>query len=627
MKHTIEHSALDLRRAIAVVVVALVAAILLGSTTTPAQAVAQHSGYVAAIGNRAIGQTDPWGMASYFCTSYAAYRVNTAGTDWRSDGRYMAHQWDERARERGITVSGTPKKGAVAVWEGASWNGGAGHVAYVESVNSNGTANVSEYNFNVQHGYGTRNNVRAPEYIHFKAPSPPPPSMPFGNFDSIQRAPSGAIISGWAIDPNAGKGAIRVNTFGGTGNDVSTNPNREIIADDPRPDVGSRYPKYGSNHGYSGTIALGYRTHTVCSYAINRGPGSHKQIGCKTINISPHPFGDLNQVKPVPGGVEVTGWAIDPDTKSSIRVHLYGGSGAHGVGNPFLSLDTNVSRPDVEQQYGPYGDLHGYKAFFSLPAGEHKVCAYGINAPNTPGEHKQIGCREVYVPDYGNEYLLDNDFDGSHDLYTIFGQGTDEAIVGDWDGDGTDTLGVRRGNTYFLNNDFDEQPDISVVYGSSGDEVVVGDWDGNGTDTLGYRRGGQYYLSNDFDDDYEIHTSYGWSSDIVVTGDWNGDGIDTLGVRRGGTYYLNNNFDDTHDILTRYGWSSDEVVTGDWDGNGTDTLGVRRNNNEYYLNNNFDDSSHDLRTIYGSSTDQVVVGDWDGDGTDTLGIRSRQEVN
>ena len=37
----------------------------------------------------------------------------------------------------------------------------------------------------------------------------------------------------------------------------------------------------------------------------------------------------------------------------------------------------------------------------------------------------------------------------------------------------------------------------SLRYGEPADEVFVGDWDGNGTDTLAVRRGNTFYLKND----------------------------------------------------------------------------------------------------------------------------------
>ena len=70
-----------------------------------------------------------------------------------------------------------------------------------------------------------------------------------------------------------------------------------------------------------------------------------------------------------------------------------------------------------------------------------------------------------------------------------YGRVADEVLVGDWDGDGRDTLGVRRGNSYYLKNTTTSGvADIVMNYGRATDRVVVGDWDGNGTDTLGVYR-------------------------------------------------------------------------------------------------------------------------------------------
>jgi hypothetical protein len=55
---------------------------------------------------------------------------------------------------------------------------------------------------------------------------------------------------------------------------------------DSRPDVGSFFPGVGPSHGYTGTFPLGSGQHTVCSYAINQGPGSmNPQLGCKAVTV------------------------------------------------------------------------------------------------------------------------------------------------------------------------------------------------------------------------------------------------------------------------------------------------------------------------------------------------------
>jgi hypothetical protein len=48
---------------------------------------------------------------------------------------------------------------------------------------------------------------------------------------------------------------------------------------------------------------------------------------------------------------------------------------------------------------------------------------------------------------------------------------------------------VRRGNAYLLSNSFaGGNADVELTYGRATDEVFVGDWNGDGVDTLGVRR-------------------------------------------------------------------------------------------------------------------------------------------
>ena len=101
----------------------------------------------------------------------------------------------------------------------------------------------------------------------------------------------------------------------------------------------------------------------------------------------------------------------------------------------------------------------------------------------------------------------------------------DLVVVGDWDGNGTDTPGVRRGNRFYLNNSAPgRQRRSGASFGKPGDFVIVGDWDGNGTDTLGVRRDNEFYLRNSLTSgNANIVLSYGRETDKVVVGDWNAD--------------------------------------------------------------------------------------------------------
>ena len=311
-----------------------------------------------------------------------------------------------------VKTSGSVSRGALIGYSGNSGGSSVAHLHYDELVNG---SRVDPGPMKAVHGTSLKQYPQALGYdswssvpawgnhtVRNDAFKPPVSGMPFGHFDILQRAPGGARIAGWAIDPNAanaGKGPIYVDTYGGSGSPGGGNPGRRLTANLYRPDVGKAYPKYGSYHGYDGKISLPYGSHKVCSYAINVGPGSHKQIGCKSINISPDPFGRLDTVKPVDGGIQVSGWAIDPDTASPIRVDTYGGDGGAAPGvNPGHNFTANVSRPDVKRVHPNYGDLHGYAGFFPLKSGQQTVCAYAINASGTTGANKKIGCKTVTVP-------------------------------------------------------------------------------------------------------------------------------------------------------------------------------------------------------------------------------------
>ncbi|WP_226924468.1 ExeM/NucH family extracellular endonuclease [Georgenia satyanarayanai] len=220
-------------------------------------------------------------------------------------------------------------------------------------------------------------------------------------------------------------------------------------------------------------------------------------------------------------------------------------------------------------------------------------------------------------------FFLSNDWSGTAHYAFQYGRRTDEVLIGDWDGDGRDTITVRRGSRYFVNDAPRGGPATSVfTYGRDGDVVLVGDWDGNGVDTLAVRRGAQYHVKNSLrggDADHVI--TYGRASDAVVVGDWDGNGTDTFAVRRGATYHVKNRIaGGDADVVFTYGRPDDVTLAGDWDGNGTDTFAIRRDR-EFHVKNSLRGGPADFAIVYGRSGDEVYVGDWNGDGRDTLGVR------
>jgi peptidoglycan/xylan/chitin deacetylase (PgdA/CDA1 family) len=190
----------------------------------------------------------------------------------------------------------------------------------------------------------------------------------------------------------------------------------------------------------------------------------------------------------------------------------------------------------------------------------------------------------------GNTWLVRDAAGGGPATSTfVFGQPTDIAISGDWNGDGVNTPGVVRGNTWFLrNSNSGGGADITFAYGAASDAVVVGDWDGNGTVTPGVVRGNTWFLRNSNSGGAaDITFAYGAASDIVIAGDWDGNGTATPGVIRGTTRYLrNSNSGGAAHLTFPYGQVTDRPVVGDWDGNGTVTPGVVRGNTWFLRNSN-----------------------------------------
>lgn len=115
----------------------------------------------------AIDEPDAWSFLTRECTSYAAwYWNNKLGKQWYNTqpGRGSAKYWGEIAGTLGYSRSSSPSKGAFVIWTGPLFSGDQwGHVAVVETVNGDGTIDISEYNW-IQYSYSYRKNVNPSDY-------------------------------------------------------------------------------------------------------------------------------------------------------------------------------------------------------------------------------------------------------------------------------------------------------------------------------------------------------------------------------------------------------------------------------------------------------------------------------
>jgi SpoIID/LytB domain protein len=159
----------------------------------------------------------------------------------------------------------------------------------------------------------------------------------------------------------------------------------------------------------------------------------------------------------------------------------------------------------------------------------------------------------LYRRSTGFVYLRNSNTTGVADRTFFFGDVGDVPVAGDFNGDGCDTVSIYRPSEarFYIVNRLGANggglgfADYSFPYGNLGDVPFVGDWNGDGVDTPGLRRpsDGFVYLKNSNRAGFaDISFFYGDTGDVPFAGDWNGNGRDTVGLYRpsNGTVYLRN---------------------------------------------------------------------------------------
>ncbi|MGB5187710.1 MAG: Ig-like domain-containing protein [Acidimicrobiia bacterium] len=141
-------------------------------------------------------------------------------------------------------------------------------------------------------------------------------------------------------------------------------------------------------------------------------------------------------------------------------------------------------------------------------------------------------------------YLRDTNTEGVADIRFFFGNPSDMPLAGDFNGDGCDTLSLYRPSEarFYIINELGEDEgglgaaDYSFLFGDAGDKPVVGDWDGDGVDEIGLHRessGFFYYRDTLTTGIADGQFYFGDPGDRFVAGDWGIiDSADTPAVFR-----------------------------------------------------------------------------------------------
>ncbi|MCC7577209.1 MAG: hypothetical protein KK926_10300, partial [Methanomethylovorans sp.] len=118
----------------------------------------------------------------------------------------------------------------------------------------------------------------------------------------------------------------------------------------------------------------------------------------------------------------------------------------------------------------------------------------------------------------------------------------------------------RDGNNFLIKTDFG----FDVIgLGWSGVTPVVGDWNGDGSDEVGvYNNEGTWALWNTTTSSADI-VGFGWADTEPIVGDWDGDGITEVGIynRDGNNFLLQT--DPGFDVIG-LGWNGVTPVVGVW---------------------------------------------------------------
>jgi hypothetical protein len=181
--------------------------------------------------------------------------------------------------------------------------------------------------------------------------------------------------------------------------------------------------------------------------------------------------------------------------------------------------------------------------FFGNPGDVAFQGDWDCDGDATPGLYRQSD---------GFVYLRNSNTQGVADLEFFFGDPGDYPLIGDFDGDGCDTVSIYRGSEgkiYVINRLGEDggglgAADYSFFFGNPGDGPFVGDFDGDGIDTVGLYRvsTGFVYFRNSLSTGVaDLDFFYGDPGDQIMAGDWDGDGDDTVAVYRpsDGRLYVN----------------------------------------------------------------------------------------
>jgi lipoprotein-anchoring transpeptidase ErfK/SrfK len=183
----------------------------------------------------------------------------------------------------------------------------------------------------------------------------------------------------------------------------------------------------------------------------------------------------------------------------------------------------------------------------------------------------------LYRRSDGFVYLRNSNTQGIADITFYFGNPGDIPVAGDFNGDGFDTVSIYRPSEqrFYIINKLGADggglgaADYTFQFGAPGDVPFVGDFDGDGIDTIGLHRPstGRVFIKNSLSAGAaDLEFVFGNPGDKLIAGDWNGNGRDTVAVyrpRAGLLYVKNSNSVGVADAVFDVGYLQNLVRVSD----------------------------------------------------------------
>jgi len=198
--------------------------------------------------------------------------------------------------------------------------------------------------------------------------------------------------------------------------------------------------------------------------------------------------------------------------------------------------------------------------FYGDPGDVPFVGDWNCDGVDTPGLYRQSD---------GFVYLRNSNTQGVADIRFFFGNPGDLPLAGDFNNDGCDTVSIYRpseSRIYVINalgsNDGGlGAAEFSYIFGNPGDKPFVGDFNGDGIDTIGLHRestGFVYFRQSHTQGIADSQFFFGNPGDRLVAGDWGIiDGIDTPAIFRPSNttfYFRHSNTQGNAD--SQFGWGA-----------------------------------------------------------------------